>query len=133
MAHRPIPTIHEFVLRAIQIGEGTADGIAHFLGLEVDLIEAVLRVLRTDALIAFAESEPEGGRRHVLTEFGSERLIEEPIVQKIALAQVTATCDPLMLVAARNLSRGARHGVACAVGRNGSRRLLSGPEASDCS
>src|ERR1700722_19640834 len=60
------------------------------------------------------------------------RPASRPVVQKIALAQVTATCDPLILVAARNQSRGARQ-VACAVGRNGSRSLLSGSEASDCS
>jgi hypothetical protein len=76
MAQNVTPTIQEFVLRSIQIGEDTVDGVAGFLGLELDIVDAVVRELRKDGLIATADVGPNGEVRQGLTDIGTKALSE---------------------------------------------------------
>ena len=71
-----MPTIHEFVLRAIGIGETGAPDIARLLGLAVSEVEDCAETLAYDELIA---AQPEGGddvERFAVTELGLERLAQ---------------------------------------------------------
>tara|TARA_B100001179_G_scaffold2673_1_gene1860 strand:+ start:3741 stop:5210 length:1470 start_codon:yes stop_codon:yes gene_type:complete len=73
---RSIPTIHEFVMRCIKLGETREDEIARMLGLGEDMVSFAIDALVVDGLVsrtAIIDSRSVFG----LTPSGEERLIEE--------------------------------------------------------
>ena len=78
MAHRPMPTIQEFVMRCLALGEVHEPDVARMLGLKVDLVSAAMDVLVEDG---YALRQPLSGERHAfkLTEEGEERLKQDKL------------------------------------------------------
>ena len=74
LAHKPIPPIEEFVLKAINIGLNSADDISSFLGLEMAIIKTTLAdLIRNDDVYL---SPPPGSQMQVwrLTSKGARTL-----------------------------------------------------------
>lgn len=76
LARKPVPTIDEFVMRTIRIGETSVESIARFLGLDVALVSASARLLRIGGLIASTGESLSDASAHILTELGKQRLAE---------------------------------------------------------
>ncbi|CAI2931895.1 phospholipase D-like domain-containing protein [Aminobacter niigataensis] len=78
LARQEMPTTHEFVLRAIAIGEERAPGIAHLLGLSEDVVIDALNILAYDGLVATVQPgydhEANPIERYEVTEIGLDRL-----------------------------------------------------------
>lgn len=73
MAHRTMPTIQEFAMRCLALGETQEPDIAQMLGLKVDVIMGAMNVLISDGYVARQQKD---GDLHSfqLTEAGEQRL-----------------------------------------------------------
>jgi DNA-binding MarR family transcriptional regulator len=71
-----MPTIEEFVLRAIQTGEPCADGIARLLGLAESIVVDCLNALAYEELVAMPSDGSDRNDRYLVTELGQERLAQ---------------------------------------------------------
>ncbi|QRM35135.1 hypothetical protein [Microvirga sp. VF16] len=81
LAKQEMPTTHEFVLRAIIIGETQAHGIAHLLGLTDEVVLDALNLLAYDGCVAVVQ--PVGDEngdascdQYEVTDLGLERLLQ---------------------------------------------------------
>jgi hypothetical protein len=63
LARLEMPTLHEFVLRSLLIGEANAGGIARLLGLAEDVVEDALAALAYDKCVVLAQSPAVGDSR----------------------------------------------------------------------
>lgn len=80
LAQRVLPTIHEFSMRSLGLGEGTSDDVARTLGLKGDVISAALASLVDEALITRVPNGL-GETLFRLTDAGENRLHE--LVQEV--------------------------------------------------
>jgi DNA-binding MarR family transcriptional regulator len=72
-----MPTMEEFVLRAIEIGESDPEEIARLLGLAEPTVEDCLETLAYDELIAVQSDDGNDSTdRYLVTELGQERLAQ---------------------------------------------------------
>jgi hypothetical protein len=72
-----MPTIEEFSLRAIEIGESDAEGISRLLGLSDVIVRDSLDTLAYDELVARPEDDPGSSDGHYLvTDLGKELLAQ---------------------------------------------------------
>lgn len=87
LARLEMPTLHEFVLRSILIGETDACGIAGLLGLSEDVVQDALSTLAYDKCLVLSEPLPDGGvdedmlqditpKRYEVTDTGIEKMRE---------------------------------------------------------
>lgn len=89
LARLEMPTLHEFVLRSILIGEADTRGIARLLGLSENVVEDALATLAYDRCVALvqlpvavdaSEDTPDeivhALKRYEVTEFGLEKMRE---------------------------------------------------------
>ncbi len=89
LARLEMPTLHEYVLRSIIIGEADAHGIACLLGLADDVVEDALAALAYDRCVVLAQSPLVGGtgadtpdevallpKRYEVTDTGLEKMRE---------------------------------------------------------
>jgi hypothetical protein len=71
-----MPTMQEFVLRAINMGELDAAGIGQLLGLTTSAVDECLETLAYDELIAVQHDEDGDTNQLLVTELGQEALLE---------------------------------------------------------
>lgn len=89
LARLDMPTLHEFVLRSILIGEADSCGIARLLGLTEDVVEDALAELAYDRCVVVAQSPADVGagegameeiapsqKRYEVTDTGLEKMRE---------------------------------------------------------
>ena len=70
-----MPTMQEFVLRAINIGELDAAGVGQLLGLTTSTVDECLEILAYDELIAVRHDESGDKDQLLVTELGREALL----------------------------------------------------------
>ncbi len=75
-SQRAIPTIQEFTMRCLALGETREEDIARMLGLNRDVVEGAMNVLVTEGTASRIAS-PDGLDVFRLTEIGEERLAQE--------------------------------------------------------
>ena len=76
MAHKSMPTIQEFVLRALSLDETTEAGIARMLGLKDEIVAASINALVSDGYVA-RQLSPGLEPAFKLTDAGELRLTQE--------------------------------------------------------
>ena len=76
MAHRSMPTIQEFVMRCLAVGETSEAAIARMLGLKIDVVAGAINALVSDGYVA---RSPNVGSEAAfrLTDAGDLRLAHE--------------------------------------------------------
>lgn len=75
-AYRTLPTIQEFTMRCLYIGESREENIARMLGLKLDIIEGAVNTLVSDGFVA-RQASPADLQSFGLTEAGEVRLLQE--------------------------------------------------------
>jgi DNA-binding MarR family transcriptional regulator len=73
MAHRSMPTIQEFAVRCIALGETRETDIARMLGLKVDVVVGAINILISDGYVTRQPSD-DASYSFELTDAGEERL-----------------------------------------------------------
>lgn len=71
-----MPTMQEFVLRAIDVGEADAAAVGNLLGLPSSAVEDCLESLAYDGLVAVRQVEEGGTEQFLVTELGHEALTQ---------------------------------------------------------
>jgi hypothetical protein len=74
-SRRAIPTIQEFVMRALALGVNHEDEVARMLGLGLDIVQGAINVLVSDGLVVRQAAPPNESFR--LSESGERRLADE--------------------------------------------------------
>jgi DNA-binding MarR family transcriptional regulator len=76
MAHRSMPTIQEFVMRCLAVGETSEAAIARMLGLKSDVVAGAINALVSDGYVA-RSANVASEAAFKLTEAGDLRLLQE--------------------------------------------------------
>ncbi|MBY5487104.1 hypothetical protein E0H36_25760 [Rhizobium leguminosarum bv. viciae] len=74
LRRQTLPTIQEFILKSLLVGEDTSSGAAALLGLEIKLVEENISRMTMDQMISEV-AETIGQPRFQVTELGKERLL----------------------------------------------------------
>ena len=75
-AYRTLPTIQEFVMRCLYIGETREEDIARMLGLKLDVVCSATNILVSEGYVA-RQAAPADLQSFRLTEAGEVRLLQE--------------------------------------------------------
>jgi len=100
MAQRGMPTIQEFVMRCLSLGETCENDVARMLGLKLDIVNAAINILISEGYVSRQLVE-ESGFSFQLTDAGIERLgidrVEVPQEEMIVIDYDGVRRTPLRL------------------------------------
>jgi len=74
LRRQDLPTIHEFILRSVEVGESRRPDIARLLGLGLTVVEEATKLLLLDGLLNEVSATAEAGASLEVTDVGRERL-----------------------------------------------------------